>query len=123
MKPYFVKIRKKFLAWLRESDNFRYNDLGEAIYQDPAENEINKWDLQPKKRNTATARLAGSDRTLSTPGVSFTLYSAAGGIVIETCRYDDVADQTLRSMHVIPDDTELHVALAQIITIEALKNS
>lgn len=53
--------------------------------------------------------------------VSFNLYNASGGLVINVVSYDSAKDRRNTSLHVITHDQDLGEALGKIITIEALK--
>lgn len=46
-----------------------------------------------------------------------------GGYAIEFVKYDINMDRTTRDLYVLADDTKLGEGLAQIITMQALKNS
>ena len=58
---------------------------------------------------------------LESRGVSFNLYSANGGHVVELRNYDEKADRMRNSLHIIPHEKDLGEALNHIITYEALK--
>jgi hypothetical protein len=68
------------------------------------------------------SKLATSmDAELESRGVSFNLYSANGGHVVELRNYDEKSDRHKNSLHIIPHDKDLGEALNHIITYEALK--
>jgi hypothetical protein len=62
-----------------------------------------------------------SSGELESRGVSFNLYSANGGHVVELRNYDEKADRMKNSLHIIPHEKDLGEALNHIITYEALK--
>ena len=122
--PMFIKLRKKIINWLRASDNFRYDAAGRLQQFGASANQIQEWP-EPKRRSgggTQIATLPGATN-LESRGTRFTLYAAAGGIVIELFTYDPRSDETITKMHVIPEDEDLPAALSKIITLEALRNS
>lgn len=58
---------------------------------------------------------------LESRGVTFTLYTANGGHVVELRNYDDKTDRFKNSLHVVPHEKDLGEAINHIITYEALK--
>lgn len=57
----------------------------------------------------------------STRRISFNLYSANGGMVIETNRYDNVKDRQIPGLYVIHSNAELGEEISKIITMERLR--
>ena len=58
---------------------------------------------------------------LHSRGVTFTLYKANGGHVVELRDYDPQTDRHANSLHLVPSDKDMGEALNHIITYEALK--
>ena len=58
---------------------------------------------------------------LESRGVTFNLYTANGGHVVELRNYDEKTDRFKNSLHLIPHEKDLGEALNHIITYEALK--
>lgn len=58
---------------------------------------------------------------LHSRGVSFTLYNANGGTVVELRDYDPISDRNKNVLYVIPTDRDLGEQLGHIVTMEALK--
>jgi hypothetical protein len=54
-------------------------------------------------------------------GISFKVYKATGGTIIETSFYDRQKDRHHNSLHVITDDKDIGKELGKIITMETLK--
>ena len=54
--------------------------------------------------------------------MSFTVYRANGGMMVEYNRYDDRKDQHYCELHIIHPDENLGEALAKIVTFESLKS-
>lgn len=54
-------------------------------------------------------------------GMTFTVYRANGGHVIETRTYNRKTDESDHSLHIITEDKDLGAELGQIITFEALR--
>jgi hypothetical protein len=75
--------------------------------------------VKNKSRGIAISTRESSE--LESRGVSFTLYNANGGHVVELRHYDEKSDRMKNSLHVVPHDKDLGEALNHIITYEALK--
>lgn len=58
---------------------------------------------------------------LSSDGMRFQLYKAAGGFVIEVRAYDRRKDENINSIYVITEDKNLGEELGKIITMESLR--
>ena len=54
--------------------------------------------------------------------MSFTVYRANGGMMVEYNIYDDRKDQHYCELHIIHPDENLGEALAKIVTFESLKS-
>lgn len=87
----FKFIKKKLKRWLEEDDS------------------IVKYPLEP--RNSIR----------SANGTAFMIYSAHGGIVVETETYDSNIERSLRNLYVIRDDQDLGQEINQILFLEKLK--
>ena len=58
---------------------------------------------------------------IQSQGFRLNVYSASGGTIIETTKYDRQRDDHRHSLHVVTDDKELGEELAKIITMESLR--
>ena len=58
---------------------------------------------------------------IQSQGFRLNIYSASGGTIIETTKYDSKKDEHRHSLHVVTDDKELGEELAKIITMESLR--
>ena len=54
--------------------------------------------------------------------MSFTVYRANGGMMVEYNRYDDRKDQHHCELHIVHPDEDLGAALGKIVTFESLKS-
>jgi len=54
--------------------------------------------------------------------MSFTVYRANGGMMVEYNRYDDRKDQHHCELHIVHPDQNLGDALSKIVTFESLKS-
>jgi len=87
-------------------------------------NLILKWADAIYQRETDKIETIGFDRSPridSDKGITFSVYKANGGMVIETRFYDDVKDRNRRGLYIINDEQDIGHELAKIITIESLK--
>jgi len=74
-----------------------------------------------KKAHRGLAISTREPSELESRGVSFTLYNANGGHVVELRHYDEKSDRMKNSLHVVPHEKDLGEALNHIVTYEALK--
>ena len=58
---------------------------------------------------------------IQSQGFRLNVYSASGGTIVETTKYDRQRDEHRHSLHVVTDDKELGEELAKIITMESLR--
>jgi hypothetical protein len=58
---------------------------------------------------------------IQSQGFRLNVYSASGGTIVETTKYDRQKDDHRHSLHVVTDDKELGEELAKIITMESLR--
>ena len=54
--------------------------------------------------------------------MSFTVYRANGGMMVEYNRYDDRKDHHYCELHIVHPDEDLGAALGKIVTFESLKS-
>ena len=109
-------LRKRFISWLRETDQ-------DQVEEDkPRGVSVNSWNNLATVKLKTKASVSGNNPELDSRGVRFTVYPARGGVVVETTSYDPKTDHSKVSLHVVPEDEELDVALANIITIETLRS-
>lgn len=54
-------------------------------------------------------------------GFQMHVYTASGGTIVETTKYDRKNDENRHSLHVVTDDKDLGEELAKIITMESLR--
>jgi hypothetical protein len=58
---------------------------------------------------------------IQTPSFRLNVYSAGGGTIIETTKYDRQRDDHRHSLHIVTDDKDLGEELSKIITMESLR--
>ena len=58
---------------------------------------------------------------IQSQGFRLNVYTASGGTIVETTKYDRQKDDHRHSLHVVTDDKELGEELAKIITMESLR--
>lgn len=81
-------------------------------------NSVNDCKLDPVGRVYEIESNAIRDDSRS---IQFRVYSASGGKVVETMRYDKVKDRHITGLHIITEDQDLGKQLEKIITMEYLK--
>jgi len=54
-------------------------------------------------------------------GITFSIYNANGGKIVEFKRYDEKNDRRITGLHIIPSDEGFAEKIAEIITFECLK--
>ena len=60
-------------------------------------------------------------RDLHSQGFRLQVYSASGGTIVETTKYDRKSDENRHSLYVVTEDKDLGQELAKIITMEQLR--
>lgn len=66
--------------------------------------------------------LSGNSKSLNmSGGVTFSVYSAAGGYVVETNYYDDRTDRHTQDLHIITDTEEFSTELGNTVLMAMLK--
>lgn len=68
-----------------------------------------------------TIRVDSDGPNIQSQGLRLNVYSASGGTIVETTKYDRQKDDHKHSLHVVTDDKELGEELAKIITMESLR--
>jgi hypothetical protein len=63
-----------------------------------------------------------SDTTIGAQGMTFTLYSANGGHVVEYRSYDTKSDERINNLHIINSGEDMGERIGQIVTLELLRN-
>jgi len=63
--------------------------------------------------------VAGSDE-LGPGSIDFRVWSANGGVIVRTQKYDDVKDRHRYNMYVIPEGENLQDNISKIVTMEYL---
>ena len=58
---------------------------------------------------------------IQSQGFRLNVYTASGGTIIETTKYDRQKDDHRHSLHVVTDEKDLGEELAKIITMESLR--
>jgi hypothetical protein len=75
--------------------------------------------------NTVTSKRRGlrssSSSEIRSQSMTFNLYAANGGSVIETHIYDEKSDRVNNTLYVIPEGGSFGATLEEIVTLERLK--
>jgi hypothetical protein len=105
---------KWFNKWFANKCRQAWEDANQP-QEDVVENSISS-----AKMRRGIAISTGANE-LHSRGVSFTLYKANGGHVVELRDYDPQSDRHVTSLHLVPTEKDMGEALNHIITYEALK--
>ena len=71
--------------------------------------------------NHAISVSSVDESKLHSEGMRLQIYSASGGFVIETRKYDRRKDENITSMYVITEEMDLGNEIGKILTMESLK--
>jgi hypothetical protein len=104
---------KWFNKWFANKCRQAWEDANQ-----PQEADMNSITSSKMRRGLA---IATTSSELHSRGVTFTLYKANGGHVVELRDYDPQTDRHANSLHLVPSDKDMGEALNHIITYEALK--
>ncbi len=80
------------------------------------------WEDGRKEKEVGLALTAARSIESSSNGMTFTVYRASGGHVIETRKYDRKRDTNDNGLHIITDDKDLGEEIGRIITFEHLRS-
>ena len=61
------------------------------------------------------------DREIRSQGMTFTLYRAVGGYVLETNRIDERADRRINDLYMIDEEKDFAQQVAHAISMESMK--
>lgn len=80
----------------------------------------------PQTINSVRPRRKGivspSEQSLRSNGMTFYMYAAEGGTVIETTFYDHKNDCNDNRLYIIPDGNDFTSTLGQIVSMERIKS-
>ena len=94
-KPMKLTIKQRIRNWLMNDDEEDYNI------------QVNSIDEEGPDLNSQSFRL--------------NIFSASGGTIVETTKYDRKSDENRHSLHVVTADKDLGEELSKIITMEQLR--
>ncbi len=88
-------------------------------------NWIRNWLLSDKlEREVIVPYVNGTDRAhMNSQGMSFTLYHAQGGYVLEWSHYDQHSDRRSNRLYIIRDDQDFAQQVAECVTLESLRRA
>ena len=80
------------------------------------------WDYRRDCVEVNQVKISTSNRVVNGDGMRFTVYSAAGGMILEFNQYDSKTDRHSNKLYVIPDDEkDATHRVAQIVMMETMK--
>lgn len=126
-----MSLRKRFVQWLLAPDVLPYEEVDEPIKvaaRRTSANWNNAISTMSNRKNAGNAAImvkgssSRDEPMINSSGITFKLFPARGGIVVETYHYDDKIGEDRNTLHLIAEDEELAEALARIITMEAARS-
>lgn len=114
---------KWFFRWL-------HNGISEIEAQAREEREQDIYSTQsnmhrPRATAMKMSQIKGSKDdgyvNLNQSALSFRLYPATGGHIVEYSYYNEKTDMNQQALHLIPSDADLGDSLSKIMTLEALR--
>ena len=85
---------------------------------------IRNWLMKDDDEADCSGNLISVDSdgpNIQSQGFRLNVYSASGGTIVETTKYDRQKDDHRHSLHVVTDEKDLGEELAKIITMESLR--
>ena len=85
---------------------------------------IRNWIMNDDVETDYSGNLISVDSegpNIQSQGFRLNVYSASGGTIIETTKYDRKNDENRHSLHVVTEDKDLGEELSKIITMEQLR--
>ena len=85
---------------------------------------IRNWLMKDDDEADCSSNLISVDSegpNIQSQGFRLNVYTASGGTIVETTKYDRQKDDHRHSLHVVTDEKDLGEELAKIITMESLR--
>ena len=95
-------IKRKIISWLKEEQTLSADDYAPQMVS----NTISKSNRIESERHNR---------------MSFNVYKASGGHVVEFSSYDHVRDHHTHNLHIINDDEDFAESLGKIVFMESLR--
>jgi hypothetical protein len=99
----------------------RSNSLRKRTWKERLRDWLNSGEEKMREEMFEITEIRNSPSLNNDRGISFKVYKASGGTIIETSFYDRQKDREITSLHVITEDKDIGVELGKIITMETLK--
>lgn len=104
-------LKRKLASWARQG-NMLEEDEGSVT---------DNSSMMRHHRHRINAISTNGQKTPGAEGITFMLYPASGGNILEIRHYDNKSDSHNVSLHIIKAEEDLGEAIGRIITFEALK--
>ena len=82
---------------------------------------IRNWLMNDEDYSNQLISVDSEGPNIQSQGFRLNVYSASGGTIVETTKYDRQKDDHRHSLHVVTEDKDLGEELAKIITLESLR--
>jgi hypothetical protein len=100
-----------FTTWFRKNKNI--NSVGSKVSS--ATSPMVFMNAQ------TAAPTSDRDKFINANGITFTVYPATGGHIVEFRSYDSTMDRLTTRLHVIPEGEEFAQRIAETVTLECLR--
>jgi hypothetical protein len=110
------------MKWLDRWFHRKWHEIWTTISNPSSLGYANELTKSHRRRGLIAASPLPSTRSeLEARPITFKLYTASGGWVLEYNFYDEKEDNNINSLHVIHHDDDLGQAISRIMTFETLK--
>ena len=82
---------------------------------------LREEDVYATRPSNKLVSARGSNELGDNRPMTFNIYRAAGGSIVELRKYDSRKDHWDNQLHVIPDDADFNDTLSKIVTLETLR--
>ena len=82
---------------------------------------IRNWLMNDEDYSNQLISVDSEGPNIQSQGFRLNVYTASGGTIVETTKYDRQKDDHRHSLHVVTDEKDLGEELAKIITMESLR--
>ena len=98
------KLLRKFISWVMRDDEDDYAEI------------------RPATRRSRRGNSISVEDNLRSSSMTFNLYAAEGGTVIETTMYSEKNDRNENRLYLIADGEDFTSTLGQIVSMERMKS-
>ena len=108
---------KWIIKWAERIHTRRNSNDGIALEESPKRSRNGKLGISPSSKVMRRVEHNYDDKSV----ITFKVFGANGGMIVETNRYDDKRDTEGINRYVISDDADLAESLGKIVTLEYMR--